>query len=142
MIKTVYFAHPRISETKGAALLLLKQVQKEFPNWKFINPFDHELTEKWKKEPTEQTADLIVQKDLDLICESDIVFAYLPDMITDECNYSTFGTSMEIFYASFIMNKSVYILTPFWHPWLLAFGTICENTIEKLIEKMRYKECK
>ena len=133
----VYFAHPRVTETYGSFFLFQLLLEKEFPDWKFVNPFQSPLTKEWYEKRDLETAMKIIRKDLDLINECDIVLTFLPDTVFDDKQNTTIGTAMEIFYASYILHKPVFALTPFTHPWLLFFvDVICRN-IEDLKTKLK-----
>jgi len=130
-----YFAHPYESEVKGAAKIVLHLLQTALPDWQFLNPFDSDLTEVWLKDPENiTTAKAIMCKDLKLICQSDIVVAYLPDV--PMAPRGVIGTPMEIFYSVYCSNTAVYCLTPFHHPWLMALDVYCTDDIDALIKKL------
>jgi len=132
----VYFGHPYETETRGAAIIVLRALQKAFPTWEFVNPFDSDLTEVWLKNPNNiATAKAIVQKDLHLICQCDLLVAYLPDV--PNAGRGVLGTPMEIFYAAYAKNSPVYCLTPFKHPWLMALDVICADDLDELIKRMK-----
>lgn len=136
-MKKIYLAHPRVTETHGGFFLFKLLLEKEFPEWQFVNPFHSPLTEEWYKSPTLETAIKIIKKDLELIDECDIVLAYLPDMTFEDEQNASIGTAMEIFYTNYVLHKTVFALTPFNHPWLLNFvDVICRN-IEDLKTKLR-----
>ena len=130
----VYFAHPYTSERKGAAQIFLDIVKRHFHDWTFVNPFDNPLTEKWQNEQpkTKQTAQTIVEKDLDLIRECDIVIVYFPDIAEP-----LIGCSMEIFFTCYVINKPIFILTPFVHPWLKGLDATITNDLPEFLEKLR-----
>lgn len=132
----VYYSHPFESEIHGAAKLILGMLENALPNWQFINPFDSPLTEVWLKDPKNiTTAKRIMEKDLKLICQSDIVVAYFPDI--RNAGRGVIGTPIEIFYAAYNKGTPVFCLTEFNHPWLMALDVFCADNIEKLIEKLK-----
>lgn len=131
-----YYSHPFESEIKGGGKVILDMLRRELPNWEFINPFDSDLTEVWLKDPTNiVTAKAIVNKELKLICQSDVVVAYLPDV--NNAGRGVLGTPMEIFYASYFNGTPVFCLTEFQHPWLMALDVHCFSELERLIEKLK-----
>lgn len=124
---TQYLAHPAKFEKEA------KHIQKmlELIGVTVINPFQFERKElnvqaDWKPEdwwkqphPPDEAAH-IVERDLELIRESDALFAFVPEP-------EGFGTMMEIFYAAKVLEKPVFIYTSkayHYHPWLTYYGQV------------------
>ena len=117
-------------------MLIKYWLSKELPDYEWINPFDSPLTEQWMDRPNAEIARKIVKKDLDLIKHADIVIAYLPDVP----HLHSIGVPMEIFYARYCLGKPVYVVTPWYHPWLLALECNCFATFDDLVRFLRGEE--
>jgi len=103
-----------------------------------MNPFDHDLTESWLKNPQSKTiAKAIVRKDLEMIQDCDFIITYLPRMIGETKYDGSFGTAMEIWYSRMELNKTVYALCGIRHPWLLALNIKMEEDLDTLIQLIR-----
>ena len=91
---------------------------------KVINPFERQEddpVEWWQTPHSPEDAERVVERDLAWIKQSDAIFAYAPDPL-ELC-----GTAMEIFYASKMLEKPVFIYTSpkyRFHPWLMHFGQV------------------
>ena len=133
-----YFAHAHYSETHGAAIVTLHFLRKGLPEVEIMNPFDHDLTESWLKNPQSKTiAKAIVRKDLEMIQDCDFIITYLPRMIGETKYDGSFGTAMEIWYSRMELNKTVYALCGIRHPWLLALNIKMEEDLDTLIQLIR-----
>ena len=134
-----YFAHPWISRTHGAAIIVQRLLEQALPEIEFINPFlAGDLTEQWLAKPNDLTvAKAIVRKDLQLMQECDVIISYFPDMAGIIPLTGGIGTPMEYFYMRHVLYKPVYALTPFKHPWLMALDVRCEQDIYVLIKRIR-----
>jgi len=129
-------------------------IRKEVKQWEYgiehnynidlINPFydlnkreniermdsnDNEIPYKFMNE---SIADDIVSTDLKAIAESDGLVAYIKK--------PSFGTSMEIFYAKYVVNKPVYIYIEdhrlLRHPWLVKFSDSIYTSLIHLNKKL------
>jgi len=122
---TQYLAHPAEYEKEGKCV----QELLETFGITVINPFaverkELEMSDDWKPadwwlacHPPDEAAH-IVERDLELIRESDALFAFIPEP-------KGFGTMMEIFYCGKVLEKPVFIYTSKayrWHPWLTYYG--------------------
>lgn len=121
----IYLAHPYVCRGSGRVL----QRHLEWDGYEITNPFDHVLTKEWRKKGDSLTAHKIVEKDIQLINETDVVLAYLP------CE--SIGVSMEIFYASYCLGKPVIVFTHFYHPWLLSFSAYVVKNLDELKEALQ-----
>lgn len=133
-----YYAHPWITETRGASLIVERTLEKALPEIEFVNPFrvgDH--TERWLNHPTLDVAKGIVRKDLELMQQCDVLIAYFPDMAGDVALSGGIGTPMEFWYFRHELNKPAYALTPFKHPWIWALDVRCETDIYELIKRVK-----
>lgn len=81
----------------------------------------------------------IVTRDLNFIKETDFTVAYMTDI---SC-----GTTCEIFYTGYILNRPVFLLTDnpavYQHPWIISSckkGKIC-RTKDELILALKRKYC-
>jgi len=117
--ETQYLAHPVEEQIVGDKIQ--KRLEKLGIN--VINPFarsdDDPIEWRWTTHSIED-ARRVVERDLGWIRESDAVFAYVPE--AKAC-----GTMMEIFAASKLMDKPVFIFTHQqyrFHPWLMYFGQV------------------
>jgi len=117
--ETQYLAHP------AEERVTVNEIQKllEELGINVINPFNRteDDPQEWRKIPhSPEDARRVVERDLAWIRQSDAVFAYVPE--AKAC-----GTMMEIFAASKLMNKPVFIYTTpqyRFHPWLTYFGQV------------------
>lgn len=134
-VNVAYLAHPG----KSNHMVKAKEIQSELEKIKIevLNPFDctkesRYLTKLWNTysilHKNQELAERIVKKDLELINSATMLVAYCPE--------PSFGTAMEIFYASRVLGKPVIILTDYQSPWLMVHGTIV-HTVEKLIEEVK-----
>jgi nucleoside 2-deoxyribosyltransferase len=132
----VYFGHPWITRIHGAAKATEEYLKMHLPNVEIINPFEvGDLTAEWIKNPLSiAIAKAIVRKDLSLLQECDIVISYFPDTAGDIKLNGGIGTPMELFYMRHVLNKPVYCLTPYRHPWLIALGVKTFSDIDELVE--------
>lgn len=133
-----YYAHPLTTRTCGIANVVLKNLQENLPEIEFVNPFEQgDHTRQWLQQPNIKSAKEIIRKDLHLIQDCDIVISYFPDSINTQKLTGSIGTPMEYFYARYCLNKLVYALTPYIHPWMMALDVKCEDDIYKLIKRIR-----
>ena len=117
--ETQYLAHPAEERATG------NEIQKRLEGLgvTVINPFNRseDDPQEWRQTPhSPEDARRVVERDLAWIRQSDAVFAYVPE--AKAC-----GTMMEIFAASKLMGKPVFIYTTpqyRFHPWLMYFGQV------------------
>lgn len=139
---TQYLAHPAAFEKEAL------DVQKQLKSIgiKVLNPFTIERKEfkvdsDWKPESwwtqphSPQEARNIVKRDLELIQQSDALFAFIPEP-------QGFGTMMEIFYAAKLLEKPVFIYTSKkyrFHPWLMHYGQVFTD-INLVLDVLRLRK--
>lgn len=117
--ETQYLAHP--TEERASANEIQKRL--EALGITVINPFNRteDDPQEWRQTPhSPEDAKRVVERDLAWIRQSNAVFAYVPE--AKAC-----GTMMEIFAASKLMSKPVFIYTTpqyRFHPWLMYFGQV------------------
>jgi nucleoside 2-deoxyribosyltransferase len=134
---TAYLAHPRLNKAEGAEL----QKKIEVLGIRVINPFQRpqeqvydQIVSKSGRFSAEQI-ESIVEGDLRKIEEADIIVA----MVTGKASA---GTHMEVFYASRILHRQVFVLYNFIregenvHPWYDYLTWVCVSEHE-LLEALR-----
>jgi len=133
-----YFSHAWSSEVSGAAKLTLHLLRKALPEIDIQNPFEHDLTPQYKKNPHSITlSKAIIRKDVEMIKDCDLVIAYLPRMIGETKYEGSWGTAMELWISRMELNKSVYALCGQIHPWLLGLEIKMEEDLDTLIKRIR-----
>jgi len=128
----IYLSHAIERMQEGRFLkMFLEHVFRD--GIEIFNPFHYQgsIRERWVSgERTKSIADMIMRKDLELIRDSDLIIAYIT-------GNESIGTSMEIFFARFVIDKPVIVLILEDHPWLLSLGACRVMSVEQLIQEVR-----
>jgi hypothetical protein len=133
----VYQSHPFDSEFDGLSKLFYIYLEREFHDWTWVNPFDHELTVELLQKPEDvDVCQKVVVKDLQEIIDCDFMVAFLPAYVGDKPCWGI-GTSQEIFFARYCLGIPVYIVSPFKHAWFKGLGVIHEHDVFSLINRLK-----
>lgn len=127
----VYLAHPFLAKERGTQLM--KKI--EALGIEVVNPFVREQkiygeVFSWETIHSDQRARKIVEADLRAIEECDAIVA----MVTGD---PSIGTHMEVFYASRILHRPVFVLYELKgsHPWY-QFLTVTFPNQEELLQAL------
>lgn len=125
--KTLYLAGPINACTDAEAKDWRQNLQAELSDqFHFLDPMRRDY-----RGLEAQSVDAIVEGDMQDVRDTDIFLAYTPK--------PSVGTSMEIFYASFVLGKQVLVVhegdKP--SPWLVKFSTKISRSWEEAIEWLR-----
>ena len=134
-----YYAHSYITETHGAASIVENILQRELPEIEIVNPFFvGDKTERWLSDKGNlAVAKEIVRTDVELMNGCDLIISYFPDIAGTIQLSGGIGTPMEIWYFRYTLNRPVYALTPFIHPWLMALEVKASQDIFELCSQIR-----
>ncbi len=134
-----YFAHPWITETHGAAAIVQRIIEEKLPEIELVNPFYvGDKTERWLNDKNNlATAKEIVRTDLELMQGCDVIISYFPDIAGVVQLSGGIGTPMEYWYFGYTLQRPIYALTPFKHPWLMALGIRTSQDIFELCKQIR-----
>jgi len=85
------------------------------------------------KDRSKEQREYLRKRDIDLIVEGDLEMIRKSDGVVTMLNSPSFGTPMEIFFASKVLHIPVYIITKkyTYHPWIRKYATkIFKNRTE------------